>query len=164
MLDGEYEEVLIDKTKEKIKFSRTTPIHEDLRAKFFMLRKHLALICEQIVPSKEIKDFDDWYVFALDQYEVTGFVLTGYDESEGVMLIGKRTLASGKNLNLNSPIVKWDDDDNYDHVAELRLNIEGAIYEVDQYLFSGKRAPEKQPELPFGDVMDEIPEELNENA
>lgn len=57
-------------------------------------------------------------------------------------------------VNLNSPLIKWDDAD-YPFVSELAEDVQAAVYEVEQYLFEGKRAPERQLEMDFGDGEEE---------
>lgn len=149
-LSTEYDELLPKSERNSIKIERTVPIHDDLKGAFFRLNKHLALLCEQL-SAPDAGGFDQWYVKALDKYHVTGIVIKGHDETEGVILIGNRELSTGKSINLIAPLEKWEKS-KYLFAEELRLAVDGVLEEVHQYLFEGKRAPERQLDLFDGNI------------
>lgn len=93
---------------------------------------HLVHLCEQDGSS--------------DDYEITGFVIGGGDEGEGVTLIGNKKLSTGKVLNLNAPFAEFFGDE-YPYAGELYEAIEKCIQEAEEYL-NGKSAF-KQVEIPF---------------
>lgn len=171
-LNVEYSESMNDGFN-KVKKDCTAPIHDDLRRAFVKLNIHLALLCHQAIEnnkkaakafSVKINDDEEEVVinpdeeFRLDDYNLevarsiscVGFSIGGDGGHEGVTLIGSRTLANGKVLNLVSPFQKWSDDNyNYAHSFELSEIIEECKGEVAAYLFEGKHAPDKQMTLAF---------------
>lgn len=149
-LSTEYDELLPKSERNSIKIERTVPIHDDLKGAFHRLNKHLALLCEQL-PAPDAGGFDQWYVKSLDKYHVTGIVIKGHDDTEGVILIGNRELTTGKSINLVTPVEKWEKS-KYLFVEELHLAVDGVLEEVHQYLFEGKRAPERQLDMFEGEI------------
>ena len=85
-----------------------------------------------------------------------GFSIAGSEENEGVTISGSKDGKYGT-VNLNTPFTKYSSDE-YPFVSELAEDIQKCHYEVEQYLFEGKRAPEKQMSMDFGDD-DDIPNE-----
>jgi hypothetical protein len=130
-LDVEYTEDLAGHSKKDTKLSCTVPIHNDLKDAFAKFPKHLAMLCDEI----EIGEDDRIY-------EVKGFSIGGNDENEGVTLSGSKEGTYGL-VNLNSPFQKWEKSD-YTRITQLSEEIEAAIYEINEYLFNGKKAPEQQ--------------------
>lgn len=145
-LEADYTEELPGHTKNEISQSCTVPVHEDLIKAFDELIPHLILISDQ---EKFIKNDAGKFPDFGTLYEIRGFIIRGADDNEKVMLTGVKKGAYGT-VPLNSPFLKWKSEE-YPFIADLGASIEKCIYEVDQYLFSKKRAPELQPELPFGD-------------
>ena len=137
-LKGDYDQK-IGEASRNIKFDDEHPVHDDLRRVFHDLSEHLRLLCQQ--PGEKI-------------YKCTGFTISGSGDSEGVVLIGQRTLSNGKILNLVSPFQKWDDAEPYEGTQELSELIETAKNEVYAYLFEGKHAPNNQLSL-FDDQEEE---------
>lgn len=124
-------------------------IHAGLQAAFDKLKPHLIVICEQkysetLKSISNLSEFDNFDDEVLENVTVSGFVISGDDQS-GVTLIGSKTIELGV-LNLISPFVKYTGD--YSHGEELQTVIQECVYEVEQYLFEGKCAI-KQMELPF---------------
>ncbi len=130
-------------------------IHEDLRGAFDKLRPHLISICEQ-KGATEIDKYglDDLNNSFCEPYSITGFVIGGSDENEGVTLIGQRRISLGT-LNLISPFTKYNGD--YCYGDELAETIHACVSEVELYLFEGKCAV-KQMELPFDEPENGLPE------
>jgi len=133
-LEVEYTEDLAGHSKKDTKLSCTVPIHNDLKETFSKFPKHLAMLCDEI----EIGDEDK-------VYEVKGFSIGGNDENEGVTLSGSKENQYGL-VNLNTPFQKWEKSE-YHGINDLSQEIEAAIYEINQYLFNGKKAPDQQLSL-----------------
>ena len=144
-LEGEYTETLPGHSKKVSKFSCTVPVHDDLKEAFKKLDRHLAILCDEVKTPKE-KDFDgaDYPGFT-----VRSFSIGGNDEQEGVTVSGYKEGKYGT-VNLNTPHTKWNSED-YPFAPQLSEDVEACIYEVDQYLFNEKRAPEKQLEMSFNE-------------
>ena len=139
-------------------------IHKDLRAAFNELIPHLAFLCEQ--KEADGKDsIDELPEEIFSTFEVTGYTVSGSDDNEGVVLVGKRFLKSKKVLNLIAPFTMFNNEnEEYTYAFELEQAIEACSYEVEQYLFEKKWAVVQQ-ELPFKDeepvseiTSDEAPE------
>lgn len=159
----DYSEQVKDGTNDVSK-SCTAPIHDDMRLAFRALNVHLALLCEQVIENKKAKaavvlfsgeDIEDEEpeTFKLDDanreialtIRCTGFTIG--NNLDGVTLVGRRELATGKTLNLVSPYMKWDDD--YQHAENVQQIIERCQYEVYEYLFNDKHQPDTQLSLEF---------------
>lgn len=152
-LSGEYVETLPNHTKKDVKFSCTEPIHSDLKDAFDKLHVHLAVICDQVKDPKK-------GAFAQAEFEgffINGFTIGGNDENEGVTISGRRDGRYGS-VNLNTPLTKFDSSE-YPFVSELGEQVEAAIYEVEQYLFNDKHAPQRQLEMEFPEAAGEGAEE-----
>ena len=151
-LNVEFVEDLPGHSKKDTKLSCTIPIHEDLKQAFRNLHVHLALLCDEKKLGKkeeiETVDFPD--------FGVRGFSIGGSDENEGVTISGYKDGKYGT-VNLNTPFTKYESED-YPHTRELGFAVQAAIYEVEEYLFNGKRAPERQLEL--FDEEDHTPETI----
>jgi hypothetical protein len=136
-------------------------IHADLLASFNRMKVHLVMLCEQpemsLISHATISDFD---ISQLDNYVITGYVIGGTDEHEGVTIIGQKLLKSGKVLNLIAPFTKYEDD--YEFSEELGQDVQMCSYEVDQYLFHDKFGI-KQQEFEF-DKANEATIELSNAA
>lgn len=119
---------------------------------FDELKPHLAALCEQ----EEMMSIQLWESAnmgtphpILSKMKVTGFVIGGSDEHEGVTLIGRRILAGNRVLNLISPFTKWDDEHNsYEYSLELGQIISRLQHECELYL-GGKMRPSTQMKLDF---------------
>jgi len=133
-LEVEYTEELQGHSKKDTKLSCTVPIHQDLKDAFKKFPKHLAYLCDET----SIDDDDK-------VYDVKGFSIGGNDENEGVTLSGSKENQFGI-VNLNTPFQKWEKSD-YHEIGVLGEEIEAAIYEINEYLFNGKKAPEQQLSL-----------------
>lgn len=142
-LDVEFTEELPGHSRKDTKLSCTVPIHDDLIKSFRQLHRHLAILCDEInVPQKH-----DFKTIDLPDFDVRGFSIGGSDESEGVTLSGYKDGQFGI-VNLNTPFTKFEGSE-YPFIDDLLEDISIATYEVEQYLFESKRAPEKQLELDF---------------
>lgn len=125
-------------------------VHPDLTTTFIKLRKHLAKLCD-LREGDILKEdnFEEFPAEELSNLFVTSFTVSGDDESEGVVITGGKKLVSGKIINLNTPFTRFTDEvDPYLFESDLFVDIQGCIYEIEEYL-KGKFAV-KQMEIPFG--------------
>lgn len=119
--------------------------HSDLLNEFKKLRPHLVRLCEE----GEVPEAEEERESYLSNFRVTGYVIGGKDEHEGVTLIGRKELSNGRILNLVAPFTKWEDEHNpYDHVWQLHADIEDCSVEVVNYL-GGKKQPSPQLAMPL---------------
>lgn len=149
-LDVEWTEELPGHSKNEVGLKCTVPIHEDLKGRFQQLHKHLAVLTDYYKAPKAVNFADTEY----PEFVIKGFTIAGLDESLAVTISGSMEGKYG-NVNLNSPLTKYETSE-YPFTSELATDIEGCIYEVEQYLFHGKRAPEKQLDLPFDEGSVEL--------
>lgn len=156
-LNVEYSEFLEGHSKKETKLSCTVPIHEDLRTSFEKLHKHLAILCDEEKAPKNSSAFQN---ATFEKFGVRGFSIGGSDESEGVTVSGFKEGKYGM-VNLNTPFTKFESED-YPFLTELTGDVDECISEVEAYLFDGKRAPESQLELAFGEDLDETETETQE--
>lgn len=156
-LDVEYTENLPGHSKKDTKLSCTVPVHEDLKCAFQKLHRHLAILCDEVKAPKE-KDFE---TVEYPDFKVRGFTIGGSDDNEGVTVSGYKEGKYGI-VNLNTPFTKYENDD-YHFSSQLAEDIQQCVYEVDQYLFHEKRAPEQQLELEF-DEQDNEPGNTQDNG
>ena len=147
-LDVEFTEELPGHSKKDTKLSCTVPVHDDLKHAFHRLHVHLAVLCDEVKLSKK----DDVQSVSFDGFGVRSFSISGNDENEGVTISGWKDGKYGT-VNLNTPFAKWEGSD-YPFSNELAEQVQHAVYEVEQYLFEGKRAPERQLEMDFGNEDD----------
>lgn len=148
-LEVEFTEELPGHSKKETSLSCTIPVHDDLKIRFAKLHTHLAILCDEVKSPKK-GDFDS---ATFPEFIVRGFSISGTDENSGVTISGYKEGKYG-NVNLNSPRTKYEDSD-YPFVSQLGEDVQAALYEVEQYLFHGKRAPEKQLTMEFEDEASE---------
>ena len=146
-LEVEYTEDLPGHTKKDAKLTSTVPVNQDLINAFAKLDKHLAILCDELELPAKVKDIDQWITEELNSFGVKGFSIGGTDDNTGCRLSGFKDGKYGT-VNLNSPFQKYATSD-YKHIDVLSADIEACVYEVEEYLFNGKRAPEKQLEMDF---------------
>lgn len=158
-LEVEFTEELPGHSKKDTKLTCTIPVHEDLKAAFQKLVRHLAQLCDDLTCKS--KKLDDWSEDLLE-YSVKGFSIGGTGDSEGVTISGSREAKHGI-VNLNTPFQQYESSE-YKWISELGSDIEDCLFEVREYLFNGKRAPEKQLAMDFGEEgnVDEFEEAAEE--
>ena len=123
------------------------PVHDDLKLAFSALSNHLANLTFQ---------HDKKGKLCYESTACKGFSIGGNGDSEGVTLTGVRTLDSDKSLNISSPFQRFDSDlFDYKHMDDLIEKINICKYEVIEYLFNGKHAPENQLAMPFDELEEE---------
>ncbi len=155
-LKVEYNEIIPDGTAS---ISQVCPaaIHTDLRAAFAKLGTHLARLCEQFNDEGGL----------VTQIECRSFSLKGDDENEGLTLTGLRKLSDERMLLLNSPFLKFEEEDRYPHMNELLADLHIVKEELTAYLLDNKHAPDPQLSL-FDDQQTketptaEMPQQLTE--
>ncbi|OJV40859.1 MAG: hypothetical protein BGO29_14930 [Bacteroidales bacterium 36-12] len=117
--------------------------HNDLLKSFENLTAHMINICELACEKKEVK--------------ITGFTLADGADGDGVILVGQKTLSTGKILNLVSPLTEFFGDE-YLYGEDLSLAIDQCIEEVELYLNEGKSAI-KRTAINFDE--DDVAAEIN---
>lgn len=117
-------------------------VHNDLLQAFEKLVPHMINICELACEKEEVK--------------ITGFTLAEGADGDGVVLVGQKTLSTGKILNLVSPLTEYYGE--YLLGEELSEAIENCLHEVELYLNEGKSAI-KQTALNFDE--DDATAEIN---
>ncbi len=134
-------------------------VHGDLRDAFQKLAKHVAMLSDSS-ESVEIKmrieageDFSETPISITDDIKVTGIVLTGDAEPEGIMIIAQKRIGP-KVMNILTPLLKFDEDQFYRYMEELQVDIDQIEYEANLYVFEGKYA-EKQLSLDFDNPDDQ---------
>ncbi len=147
-LTVEFDEDLPGHARKETSLSCTVPVHEDLKYQFDKLHKHLAVLCDEVKQPK----VDDFPGVHFPDFFVRGFGLLGADAKDGVSIRGYKEGKYGV-VNLTTPRTKYADS-SYPFLDALSLDIDACVYEVEQYLFHGKRAPEKQLEMDFGEKVD----------
>ena len=81
--------------------------------------------------------------------DVTGYSIGGDGDNEGVTLVAKRFLKTGKVLNLCAPFTMFNNEnESYINAFELEQEIQSCEFEVKEYLFN-KKWRIVQQELPF---------------
>ncbi len=127
----------------------SAPVHDDMRNAFAKLRDHLGLLCFQPISEKNPAHKEDKAQPALIcPISVTGFKISGNEETEGVTIFGSRTLPNAKEIDLQSPVQKWYGDIfEYEKSDELAEIIQECVGEVELYLFEGKHQPDNQLSL-----------------
>ena len=106
-------------------------MHADMKAALNRLRIHMVCVCEQPeadqITDENVYNFDPE---ELENYEITGYSLSGSDDNAGVVITGKKLLKNGTVLNINTPFTKFEDEENYPHGGSLLNDITGCNFEV----------------------------------
>lgn len=145
------------------------PAHADLDAAFARVLPHFMLLLEMLPGVQQgeqwLKNDSREFVMLLEDgelsqlpeladYSVTGYA---YSDKGGVVILGRKTLRSGKVVNLTSPHEVLDPDKptglEYAHLFTLGTELGGCDKEVKLYL-AGKSAPYVQEQQT--DFLDEL--------
>lgn len=145
-----------DEEGNDIVFRGVNPVHTDLK---YSLRKLIPFITD-ITEQKEA-GYINWErpESCLEdeffkKFDVTGISIGGDSSFEVCVLTGKRTLMTNKVLNLCSPGIGFDpDNEQYVHCEEFRDAVHNFLYEVEQYVIENK-CSEIQKEFEFKDGED----------
>lgn len=139
-LEVVYEELFADENySNTIEKKCAQIVHADLRACFDKLKVHLINVCEM----PEASQIHSGNIYESDFNDINNYVITGYshggsDESAGVTITGQKLLKSGQVLNINTPFIKFEDEESYVFAGVLYTDIQACDYEVEQYLFHDK--------------------------
>lgn len=142
----EYIEELPGHSKKDTKVSITVPVHQDLKDAFKKLHTHLAILCDEVTEPKR-KDID---TTVYEAFTVKSLSIGGNGENEGVTLSGSKEGKYGT-VNLNTPFCKYLGSE-YKMADILAVDVEHALFEVNEYVFNGKQAPDQQMEMDFGEL------------
>jgi len=122
-----------------IQFNFTIPVHNDLRNAFHKLNPHAVKLAE-IYDAKGMVDDN--------RINTLGFTISGEDDAEGVVISLIRTLSNEKEVLMNTPFQRWDDQNTpYIDGSDLSDVLEECKAEVYAYLFEGKLQPTNQLSL-----------------
>ncbi|TPG66090.1 hypothetical protein [Hymenobacter nivis] len=143
------------------------PVHADLEAAFARVVPHFLLLLEML---PGVQQGEEWlkkdslaFRYLLEDGklhefpELADFAVTGYSYSNngGVVVLGRKTLRSGKVVNLTTPHEVLDPDPitgmEYEHLFSLSSELGACDKQVRQYL-AGKSAPyvqQQELELDF---------------
>jgi hypothetical protein len=117
-------------------------IHSDLKYALNLLKPHVAAICEMREADRINVDepSEDDLINTLEKIIITGYSISGKNESAGAAITAQRLLKTGHTLNIKTPCIKFEDetDDGYRYGTSLKSVIERCNYEVDAYLFEQK--------------------------
>lgn len=129
-------------------------VHKDLRDAMQKLAKHVAIMADTS-ESVKIKDLLEMGVpfsemeAGLEDIKVTGIVITGEDQPEGVVIIAQKKIGP-KVLNLCTPNMKFEEEAFYRWMEDLMIDIHGIESEAHAYVFEDKYAL-AQLEMDFDD-------------
>ncbi len=117
-------------------------IHPDLSHMLDRLTVHLCLLTE-LVSEQSLFDLGNLQMalngeaiyehLAFSSFRCSGFTLS----SDGVVLIGRKTLASKKVVNLVTPFALLNEDSDYEYSDHLEREIDGCLEEI-KLLLQGK--------------------------
>ncbi len=111
-------------------------VTSDLINAFSKLNPHAALLTEQkeVDGIESVDEVPDIIGQVLD---VTGYSIGGDGDNEGVTLVAKRFLKTGKVLNLCAPFTMFNNEnESYINAFELEQEIQSCEFEVKEYLFN----------------------------
>jgi hypothetical protein len=153
------------------------PAHADLEAAFARVLPHFLLMLELLPGVQQgeewLKNDNPRFVIMLADGELSGlpelaiYSVTGYAYSDkgGVVVMGRKTLRTGKVVNLLTPHEVLDPDKptglEYEHLWELGTELAKCDKEVKLYL-AGKSAPYVQEQQL--DFLDEMQEAVNKSG
>ena len=141
-LYSEWSEVLTGHKENSHKLESGTPVHDDLKAAFAELDKHLAILCDQ---SKTPKTAIDLETASAGKITARGFTISGKGDSTGYILNGVLAGEYGV-TSLVTPLQKMHTSE-YKFMPQLTQAIQVCCNEVNEYLFNGKAAPEQQLDM-----------------
>lgn len=140
-------------------------IHEDLKAAFDNLRRHLIALCEMGKYADVENDEQEKARLKLDLYKVVSFVLSGEDDHRGVTLVGHKTLKRKKLLQLVASHTKFDlDKTDYEFAEDLYNAVMNASAEVISYITGEKKGVNPQAEFDYSKSSEKEMEEAVANA
>lgn len=142
----------------EIKVKGKDPIHTDLRSAINALVPYFVEVCEM----HEAEGID-WKNLegsvtseACIKFSVSGIALGGSENTLWLTIIGHKLLKTNKTLNLNTPRVMLDleNEDHYERCEELKDIVQNICFEAEAYIINHKYAIVQQA-LPFKDDDDD---------
>jgi hypothetical protein len=114
--------------------------HPDLLSAMDRLVPHFTLLCE-LPESEKLRSMlapggtavEDINSDDFPKVQVTGFSIGGNEDDVSLVIIGGRLLNNGKQININSPCVRYDEEE-YEYAGELSLAIQEVEDEIRQFL------------------------------
>ena len=129
-------------------------VTDDFTKALAKFKAHLAMICDLKETTLVGDDFSEFDPEDMGNIKITGIVISGSEENEGVVIVGQKEIGN-KVLNLTSPFTRFTDEhEPYAYEHELYEDAVHACYEAELYLFEGKVAV-KQLEL-FGEETEDL--------
>lgn len=114
----------------------------------------------RIVPDPNAVDKPE---LAVDKFKTDSITIKSHGGSfDEVALSGVRVLTTGKTKTVGSPMTKLTDDE-YKYHGDLQMIVEAIKYEINEFLYNGKKAPERQGDL-FGDGIGTEEHTIKTNA
>lgn len=122
------------------------PPHQDLKNALSGLRVHLGVLTD-LIPEKRAGDQEE-----IEKFKINGYSITGDEDSTGFVLKGQRIGKRG-NTTINTPNVRFEQssENEYLLMGDLEDKIAVIEDEVRKYLFEGKKQPDAQTSMDFGD-------------
>ena len=171
---GTLEVAFVDDDGNDVTLKGKNPVHEDLKARMNALVPYFAELTEQ----REVPMIDWGNLGSIENEDllhrisVTGVTVKGFDTDKQCVLVGKRTLATSKVLNVCTPLTGFDiDTESYERCEDLRDVVEAVLYEAKLYINEKKWAVvqheinfDGNPDDPFAEVgaTDDVPVEQPE--
>lgn len=138
-----------------IQFIGANIVHKDLRDALQALIPHLALITEQREAFKttlnklreqRITDNED---NVYKRLSVSGVAFSA--DGKKIIITGSRILSCVGVVSVCTPLINLEDDDVYEYINELSLDIDAVVYEAQAYI-EEKKWGVKQAEIKFDDI------------
>lgn len=129
------------------------PAHKHLIEAFIMMIPHLMFGCKLAKPSTFSEEWFADHIFLQDErfegITVTGVVVVGNDEMEGVKIIGRKTHANGDVVSLITPIIylEAEGEHKYPMLTYLSDHLNTLFSESDQYYNKKKYGVAVQAEM-----------------
>lgn len=142
----------------ELKAKGKEPIHDDLRNAVKKLTPYLMEVCEM----SEAENID-WNNLegsitsdACLKFGVGGITISGSEAQLSVTISGHKLLKTNKTLNLNTPRVMLDleNEDHYERCEEVKDIVQDICFEAEAYIINHKYAIVQQA-LPFKDDDDD---------
>lgn len=149
---GTLEVAFVDDDGNDVAMKGKNIVHDDLRQLLDALIPYFAELTEQ----REAPMIDwrnpggDETQELLHRISVTGVTVTGSDDlGRQCVLVGKRTLATSKVLNVTAPLTGFDPEmESYERCEDLRDTVDAFLYECKLYV-TEKKWGMVQAEIPF---------------
>ena len=122
--------------------------HDDLLMAFDDLREHVSVIVGFRKQSQKLGSVTD---DELSSISVTGISIGGNDEDNyGVVITAVVKTSTGKSMVVNTPFLRFKDEESYKHIDDLDAKVDTLIQETQEYM-SGKHGESNQIKMDFED-------------